>query len=225
MDDNGLEIRREYDGNRISRYEVYNNNDPQYYYEFDYDENGRINKSQYTSMRTTNQYAPEIITYNDKGQWVKSTFTYSDNEVVTQAVEYDDKGQLQKITSSTNKAGTTTVNFTATYTWENGNNVYRTYTSPNLYYTVEYEFDLSLKNKLKKAQEKLPFFSLGVAYNKNLFTRATLTNTTNATTTKTETVYAYELDETGYPYQVTRTTTTANGTQPPINSIYEYDCD
>lgn len=225
-DDAGQTIERVYDGRKVTKYQYLQYDTLRYYYDFTYDGNGRITKSQYVNaLNPTAEYLPEMITYNDKGKWAKSTFTYPNGDITTQSVEYDNQDQIQKITSSTNKSDTTTVNFTATYTWVDGNNISRTYESPAQKTVVQYEFDLDQENKRRKEQEKLSFFSLAVAYNKNMYRRSTTTNTTGFTTTETVNEYNYELDEKGYPYRVTRITTGNNYSSPSSNTTYfEYDC-
>ncbi|GAB3525947.1 hypothetical protein GCM10027443_00620 [Pontibacter brevis] len=223
--DRGLRIDRIYDGKKVTKIEYYNNEVLQYYYEFTYDNNGRIVESQYVNVVNNTQSIPEIISYNDKGKWAQSTFTYPNGDITTQSVEYDNQDQIKKLTSAINRSGTSTENYTVTYAWEGGNNIGYTYTSPTSQTVVEYEFNLEQANKRRKEQEKLSFFSISVPYSRNMLQRAVSTTTSGGTTTRTVNEYNYELDENGYPYTVTRTVTGSASTSPSsITTYFDFDC-
>jgi len=226
VEENGSAIEKTYDGNRITRYQFYSDQTPLNYYEFVYGEDGHINEIKYLDA-TGNPNAPsEFITYDDAGNWVKSTVTHSNGDVTTYAATYDSEGQVQEITSSTNKAGTVVENYKATYTWENGNNIRRTYATPTQQTEVQYEFDLDRENKRRRQQRKISFLSLAVAHNKNMFRRITTTSaTTGAATTVAVSNYTYEYDEYGYPTSAIRSTA-VNAEAPVSYSVsYQYDCD
>lgn len=218
-------IERKYDGKKITRYQVLKNNELQYYYDFTYDNNGRIIKSQHVNALNGNESTPQMITYNDAGKWIKSTYTFPNGDVSTRSVDYNAQGQIQQTTSSTTKSGTTTVNYTVDYTWEGGNNTSLTFTTPQQKLILQYEFDLDQENKRQKEQEKLAFLPFEVLHNKNVLTKRSTTNTTGTATTQTVSEYSYEFDEKGYPYRVTSVTTGTAYTTPSIDVTYfEFVC-
>ncbi|MHA6248490.1 hypothetical protein ACXYMU_11175 [Pontibacter sp. CAU 1760] len=224
-DDQGWRIERTYDGRKITKLEYFYNDELQYYYEYTYGSGSRIVQSQYYNAKNNTVGTPEVITYNDKGKWAKSTFTSTNGRVTTQSVEYDDQDRIQKITSVTDNSGTITNNFTITYTWAGGNNTGYTYTTATSETVAKYEFNLDQENKRRKEQEKTSFMSLAIPYNQNMLKRSEATTTTGATTTKRVIEYNYELDEKGYPYRLTRT---ISGTSyaSPITDVteFEFDC-
>lgn len=229
-DDKGVAIDRIYKGGRITKLEVSRNDTLRYYYDFTYDSNGRIAQSQYVNALNANaKHIPEVITYDEEGKWVESTFTYSNGDVTTRSVEYDNQEQVQKITSSTNKSGNTAINSTATYTWEDGNITKVTYASPTLQQVIEYEYDLDLENKRQKAQKKLAFFyynTLELAHNKNMLKRKEISSTQQGTTTKITSEYNYVLDAQGYPSSLQRSTAYPDYPEPfNDNTYFEFECD
>ena len=224
-DNEGNAWEKVYDGQEISQQRYLKGQLLQYYYSYVYGDDGRVSEIQYLDAKDA-PYAPsEFITYDEEGRWSKSTVTYPNGDVSIYSAEYDSQGQLQKITSSTNKSGTVTQNYTATYTWLNGNNVSRTYESASQRQETQYEFDLDQENKRRKEQKKVAFLSLAVAYNQNMFKRVKTVSTSGSTTTTTESVYDYEYNEEGYPSAVTRTTTVNSDASTTSTTTFLYDCD
>ncbi|MFD3002905.1 hypothetical protein ACFS7Z_21240 [Pontibacter toksunensis] len=225
----GAAIERIYKGNRITKLEFSRNDTLRNYYDFTYDSNGRIALSQYVNALNVNaKYLSEVITYNDEGKWSESTFTYSNGDVVTRSVEYDNQGQIHKIINSSNKSGSTTVNSTTTYTWEEGNITKVSYTSPTSQREIEYEYDLELENKRQKAQEKLAFYyynSIELPHSKNMLRQRSYSSTQQGTTTKSSSEYQYELDAQGYPVRIERSTTYPGYPYPfDDTTFFEYEC-
>ncbi|GHA65489.1 hypothetical protein [Pontibacter akesuensis] len=225
QDDAGWVIERVYDGRKVTEIRYFQNEELRYYYEFTYGSDGRVVKSQYVDTRNNTAYTPEIITYNEQGKWARSTFNNANGTVTEISVEYDSQSQIQKITSATTKDGTTTVNYTAIYTWENGNNVRRTYTSPTQQQVVQYAFDLDQHNKRRKEQEKYAFMSLAVAHNENMLRHVSSTTTTGATTVQSETEYSYTYNDEGYPTTLTRYITSGANPAYTATTYFSYDCD
>ena len=224
-DNAGNALEKVYEDQKIIRHRYLKDQSLQYYYTFIYGDGGRISEIQYFNAQDS-PYAPsEFITYDDEGRWSKSTITNSNGDIITYSIEYDSQGQLQKITSSTNKAGIETQNYTVTYTWVGGNNVSRTYESAFQRQEIQYEFDLDQENKRRKEQMKLSFLSLAVAHNKNMFKHIRSVNTSGSTTTTTESAYDYEYDEEGYPQTLTRTTTVNSDAPSTSITNFTYDCD
>ncbi len=141
--------------------------------------------------------------------------------------EYNDQNQIKKLTYSTNRGGTVTINYTIPYEWEGGNNTVYTYNSPTSRQVSRYEFDLDKENKQRKEQEQLAFLSNSVAHNKNMVKRLVNTSTNLITGATTETIhqYNYQYNDKGFPTQLTRTSTTGTAA-PSVNTTnYEYTCD
>jgi hypothetical protein len=224
-DDAGNAWEKVYDGQEISQQRYLKDQSLQYYYSFVYGDDGRVSEIQYLDAQGA-PYAPsEFITYDEEGRWSKSTVTYPNDDITTYSIEYDTQGQLQKITSSTDKSGTVTQNYTATYTWMNGNNVSRTYASASQQQEIQYEFDLDQENKRRKEQKKVAFLSLAVAYNQNMIKRVRTVTTSGSTKTITESAYDYEYNEEGYPSSLTRTTTVNSDAPSTSTTSFMYDCD
>ena len=224
-DNAGNAWEKVYDGQKIIQQRYLEYQSLQYYYSFIYGDGERISEVRYLDAQDA-PYAPsELITYDEEGRWGKTTATHPNGDISTYAIEYDNQGQLQKITSSTNKAGTVIQNYTATYTWVNGNNVSRTYESDSQRQEIQYEFDLNQENKRRKEQKKLALLSLAVAYNQNMFTRVKTVSTSGSTTTTTESAYDYEYNEEGYPSSLTRTTTVNSDAPSTSITTFMYDCE
>lgn len=224
-DDTGLTVERVYNGNRIAEIRYYQNEEIRSYYAFSYGSNGRISESQYFNVAQNTEQPLQYISYNDKGKWIKTTIPYSNGDETTISIEYDNQNQIQELTSSTNRSGVDSVNYTYTYTWEAGNNTVRAYNSPTLSVVTQYEFDQNRENKRRKEQEKLAFLSTGMIHNKNMYRQSTFTVTTDSTTTETVNLYNFQYNEEGYPTHLTLTRTTDSGTPTIEESQYFYNCD
>lgn len=223
-DNTGLTVERIYNGNRIAEIRYYQDLVLSSYYAFSYGNDGRLSKSQYFNVAQNTESPPQQISYNDLGKWIKSTIPQSNGNVTTITIEYDNQNQIQELTSSTNRSGVDSVNYTYTYTWEAGNNTVRAYNSPTLNLVTHYEFDQNRENMRKKEQEKLAFLSTGFIHNKNMYRQSTFTVTTDSTTNETVSLYNFQYNEEGYPIQLTLTRTTNYGTPTVEESLFFYDC-
>ncbi|CAN5920992.1 hypothetical protein BH24BAC1_BH24BAC1_20400 [soil metagenome] len=221
----GLLIQRIYERNRITEIQNVNRNgELQSFQEFTYDNDGRIVQSQNYNAQRNPTSLPLFITYNEKGKWAKTTSTNSAGVIFTSAASYNNQDQIIKYTSTTDRAGTITENYTIDYVWENGNNTLYTYVSPTQRAVVQYEFDLNQANMRRKDQEKTAFLSPSVAFNRNMLKRVTNTTTTGTTTATTVSDYTYEYNEQGYPVRLTRTANTNSGTPSTFVTDFSYDC-
>jgi hypothetical protein len=224
-DDAGNAWEKVYDGQEIIQQRYLKDQSLQYYYSFIYGDDRRISEIQYLDTEGAPYSPSEFIAYDEEGRWSKSTVTYPNGDITTYSAEYDAQGQLRKITSSTDKSGTVTQNYTATYTWVDGNNVSRTYESASQRQEAQYEFNLDQENKRRKEQKKIAFLSLAVAYNQNMITRVRTVTTSGSTETRTESTYNYAYNEEGYPSSLTRTTTVNSDASSTSITSFLYDCD
>ncbi|MFT2008086.1 hypothetical protein ACMA1I_05375 [Pontibacter sp. 13R65] len=224
---NGSSFDRFYNNDRITDLYASANGNLLYYHQFTYDDKGRVIENNYHDMQNNTVSPPEIIAYDEKGNWVKSTVTYSNGNEVFYTIEYDAQNQMKKLTSSSKRAGAVSVNFTIDYDWEGGNNVKRTYISSVMRQEITYEFDLSRQNKRRKEQEKLAFLSLAVAHNRNMYRKYTTISTDIASGAVTSTVqnFEYEYNSQGYPIQLTRTTTTNSASPVTTTTLFHYSCE
>ncbi|TXK50274.1 hypothetical protein FVR03_05120 [Pontibacter qinzhouensis] len=223
----GSTIDRQYNNQQLSEIYVLQNGNIQYYNQFFYNDKGQVIENQYYNLQNSNESPPEIISYNEKGNWIKSSSTYANGDEIYYIIEYNAQNQMKKLTSSSRRSGAVTLNFTIEYEWEGSNNVKRTYVSSAMRQVIVYEFDLNRQNKRRKEQEKIAFMSLTVAHNRNMYRRQTTTTTDIASGRVTETVsdFLYEYNSQGYPLQLTRTSTT-NAAAPVTNTTsFYYDCE
>ena len=195
------------------------------YYTFKYGSDGRISESQYFNVHDNTKQVPDKITYNASDKWVKIRATNTTEDIFSYEAEYDNQNQIRKYTSSTERDGTVTVNYTVTYEWEGGNNTRRLFSSPTQQIVTKYDFDLNRENKRRKEQEKIAFLSSYVRHNKNMYQRWISTNTTDSTTTETVSEYTFQYNEQGYPTQLTYTNITDSGTPTVTETDFYYDCD
>lgn len=217
---------REYEGNRLVQTINSANGTPLSRYTFTYGSDGRISEIQLFSGQNSTPQVPYKVSYNEKGKWVSFRSTNTTGNIAIFEAEYNSQNQIQKYTSSTDRAGVKTVNYTITYEWEGGNNTVVTFVSPTFRQVIRNEFDLSQENKSRKEQEKTAFLSNSVAHNRNMLRRSTssVTTLTTGVTTQTVSDYSFEYNEAGYPERHTRTTTTGTATPTVVTTTYEYSC-
>lgn len=226
--DTGSSIDKVYNNDkRITELHNVQNGEVRSYYLFTYGSDGRISESKFFDAVNSTELEPERITYNASGKWLKTTRTTAAGNTAIFEAEYNSQGQIQKLTSRTERAGAVTENYTINYEWMGGNNTVYTLVSPTIRRVIRYEFDMELENKRRQEQEKLAFFYASVGFNKNMYKRVTTTSTDLATnnTTETRTDYSYQLNENGYPVELTRTITTGTGTPSTATTYFEYSCD
>lgn len=223
---NGLTIERIYENRRITELRFMHYGELVNYFAFSYGEDGRINESQLIIVENNTEIPqpPQRIFYHDNGKWSEVSTTYPNGNVTTNTAVYDNQGQIQKITSSTNKAGVISVNYTVTFTWEAGNNTVRTFTSPTNQVVSHYEFDPGQENRRQEEQEKLAFLTTGVEYNKNMYSQSVTTATTDTSYSETVSLYSYQFNEDGYPSHLTRNNTSDSGASTITETDFLYYC-
>lgn len=218
---------REYEDGKLTQFRQSTNGTTHSYFIFTYDNEGRISESQRTNPTNNAPLSVLRITYNARGKWIKVTIPNTDGSFSILEAEYNSQDQIQKFTSSTDRSGVKTINYTITYEWEGGNNTTYTFVSSSTRQVIQYEFDLARENKLRKEQEKLAFLFNAVAHNRNMSRRSTSTVTTLATGVTTQTISnnSYEYNEDGYPERLTRTNTTGTAAPVVTTTEFEYSCD
>jgi hypothetical protein len=221
---NGLAIERVYKNRRITEYRNYDRGNLQSYYAFTYGSGGRITESVFFNVVKNTQSPPDVITYNDQGKWVESSMTFPNGDVNSYFADYDSQNQIKTFTYTITKSGVSTTQFTVTYTWEGGNNIRRSYSSPTQQSVTQYVFDMERENKRRKEQEKISFLSSTVIYNKNMYARAVTTTTTATTTTERITEYDFQYNEYGYPISAMVTNTTGSGAPTLTTTYFDYTC-